>query len=51
MYVCEYGLKQKWLGVLFALFPGITAFGIGDMVQANSISVMVNVTEDVKESI
>ncbi|KZL89840.1 alanine/glycine:cation symporter family protein [Clostridium magnum] len=44
MYVCEYGLKQKWLGVLFALFAGIAAFGIGNMVQANSISVMVNET-------
>lgn len=44
MYVCEYGLKKKWLGVLFALFASVAAFGIGNMVQANSISVMVNET-------
>lgn len=44
MYVCEYGLKKKWLGVLFALFASIAAFGIGDMVQANSISVMTKET-------
>lgn len=44
MYVCEHGLGQKWLGVLFAFFAGIAAFGIGNMVQANSISVMVNET-------
>lgn len=44
MYVCEHGLKMKWLGVLFAFFAGIAAFGIGNMVQANSISVMVNET-------
>lgn len=44
MYVLEYGLKKKWLGVLFALFTSVAAFGIGCMVQANSISVMVNET-------
>ncbi len=41
MYVLEYGLKQKWLAVLFALFTAIAAFGIGCMVQANSIASMV----------
>ncbi|SKA77362.1 alanine or glycine:cation symporter, AGCS family [Caloramator quimbayensis] len=44
MYVLEYGMKKKWLGWLFALFTSIAAFGIGCMVQANSISVMVNET-------
>lgn len=38
MYVLERGLKAKWLGVLFAIFTAIAAFGIGNMVQANSIS-------------
>jgi len=38
MYVLERGLGQKWLGVLFAAFTAIAAFGIGDMVQANSIA-------------
>lgn len=41
MYVLEYGLKMKWLGILFAIFASTAAFGIGNMVQANSISVLV----------
>jgi alanine or glycine:cation symporter, AGCS family len=38
MYVLERGLKQRWLGVLFAALTAVAAFGIGCMVQANSIS-------------
>jgi len=38
MYVLERGLKCKWLGVLFALFTAIAAFGIGNMVQANAMA-------------
>jgi len=38
MYYLERGLGQKWLGVLFALFGAVAAFGIGNMVQANAIS-------------
>lgn len=38
MYYLEYGLKQKWLGILFAVFAAISAFGIGNMVQANSVA-------------
>jgi alanine or glycine:cation symporter, AGCS family len=41
MYVLEHGLKQKWAGVLFAIFTSVAAFGIGCMVQANSVSSMV----------
>jgi alanine or glycine:cation symporter, AGCS family len=41
MYVLERGLNKKWLAVLFAAFTSVTAFGIGNMVQANSISSMV----------
>ncbi len=44
MYAIEFGMKQKWLAVLFALFTAISAFGIGNMVQANSISTMVQDT-------
>ncbi|HEX9971066.1 MAG TPA: amino acid carrier protein, partial [bacterium] len=44
MYVLERGMNQKWLGIIFAAFTAITAFGIGNMVQANSISTMVNET-------
>lgn len=41
MYVLERGLNMKWLAVLFAAFTSVTAFGIGSMVQANSISTLV----------
>jgi alanine or glycine:cation symporter, AGCS family len=44
MYVLERGLKMKWLAILFAAFTSVTAFGIGNMVQANSISTMVEET-------
>jgi len=37
MYYLEKGLKQKWLGILFAFFALIASFGIGNMVQANSV--------------
>ena len=38
MYYLERGLGQKWLGVLFAFFAIIASFGIGNMVQANSVA-------------
>lgn len=38
MYYIEKGLGQKWLGILFALFAVIASFGIGNMVQANSVA-------------
>jgi AGCS family alanine or glycine:cation symporter len=38
MYVLERGMGQRWLGVAFAAFTAVAAFGIGNMVQANSIS-------------
>ncbi len=41
MYVLERGMKQRWLGVIFAALMCVTALGIGNMVQANSISTMV----------
>jgi len=41
MYALERGLNMKWLAILFAIFTGFAAFGIGNMVQANSISSMV----------
>jgi len=44
MYVLERGMKARWLGMLFAAFTAVTAFGIGNMVQANSISSMLNET-------
>lgn len=44
MYVLEKGMNNKFLAVLFAAFTAITAFGIGNMVQANSISHLVDET-------
>src|SRR5687767_4398163 len=38
MYALEKGLGLKWLGMLFALLTVVASFGIGNMVQANSIS-------------
>jgi alanine or glycine:cation symporter, AGCS family len=36
MYYLEKGLGQKWLGMCFAFFGAMAAFGIGNMVQANT---------------
>lgn len=42
MYALEKGLKMKWLGILFCIFTSLAAFGIGNTVQANSISLLIN---------
>ncbi len=44
MYVLERGMHAKWLGIVFAALTAIAAFGIGNMVQANSISSLVKET-------
>ncbi|MDR0954921.1 MAG: sodium:alanine symporter family protein [Rikenellaceae bacterium] len=41
MYALERGLKMKWLAVLFCVFTALAAFGIGNTVQANSISMLL----------
>jgi AGCS family alanine or glycine:cation symporter len=38
MYYISKGLGIKWLSYLFALFASIAAFGIGNMVQSNSVA-------------
>ena len=38
MYYISKGLNAKWLGALFAFFAAIAAFGIGNMVQSNSVA-------------
>lgn len=38
MYYISRGLGWKWLGILFAVFASIAAFGIGNMVQSNSVA-------------
>jgi AGCS family alanine or glycine:cation symporter len=42
MYVLERGMNAKWLGILFAIFTAVAAFGIGNMVQTNSIATLVH---------
>lgn len=38
MFVIEHGMKMKWLGILFAIFTAIAAFGIGNMFQAKAVA-------------
>ena len=38
MYYLKNGLKSPFLAFLFALFTSIAAFGIGNMVQSNSVA-------------
>lgn len=38
MYYIERGLHCKWLAWLFALFGAVAAFGIGNLVQVNSVA-------------
>ena len=42
-YISE-GLGLPWLGMLFALMGSIAAFGIGSMVQSNSVAVALEAT-------
>ncbi len=44
MFALERGLHAKWLAILFAVFTALAAFGIGNTVQANSISMLLNET-------
>jgi AGCS family alanine or glycine:cation symporter len=51
MYYIKNGLGKKWswMATLFALFAGIAGFGIGNMVQANSIANALNVNFAIPE--
>ncbi|WP_300812225.1 alanine/glycine:cation symporter family protein [uncultured Bacteroides sp.] len=42
MYALERGLGMRWLAVLFCVFTAVAAFGIGNTVQANSISLLMD---------
>ena len=44
MYALDRGLGMKWLAVLFCVFTALAAFGIGNLVQANSIAIIANDT-------
>ncbi|MCK4907648.1 MAG: sodium:alanine symporter family protein [Spirochaetes bacterium] len=44
MYYITHGLKKKWLGIVFAVFAAIAAFGIGNMVQSNAVIKAVGIS-------
>lgn len=48
MYYLTEGAGLKWLGILFALFAAIAAFGIGNMVQAKAVAEQFNHTFGIK---
>ncbi|WP_339510994.1 alanine/glycine:cation symporter family protein [Pseudomonas sp. RL_15y_Pfl2_60] len=49
MYAIKNGLGKKWLwlGTAFAIFGGLAGFGIGNMVQVNSMAHALETTFDV----
>src|SRR5690606_28085173 len=47
MYVLKNGLGMPWLGAIFALLTALAAFGIGNMVQANSVADALRTSLDV----
>jgi AGCS family alanine or glycine:cation symporter len=44
MYTLKKGLHAPWLGAIFALLTALAAFGIGNMVQANSVAESLRAT-------
>lgn len=42
MYALERGLGCRWLGLIFAFCTVVASFFIGNMIQCNSISMMLN---------
>ena len=44
MYYISKGLGWKWLGALFAIFATVASFGIGNMVQSNSVADVMEAT-------
>jgi AGCS family alanine or glycine:cation symporter len=53
MYAIKNGLGARWawLGAIFAIFGGLAGFGIGNMVQANSIADALNNSFGVSHSL
>ncbi len=47
MYVLEHGVKKKGMAVAFALFTVLASFGIGNSVQAHSISAAITGQVDI----
>ena len=51
MYVLSKGLGLPWLGTIFALLTALAAFGIGNMVQANSVAGALNASFGISPSL
>ena len=47
MYVLERGMNCRWLGLVFAALTAISAFGIGNAVQANSVATLLRETMNI----
>ena len=47
MYYLTYGLNMPRLGMLFAIFTALAAFGIGNMTQANAVSQILSTQMDI----
>jgi AGCS family alanine or glycine:cation symporter len=47
MYYIQNGLGCRWLALLFALFGSLAAFGIGNMVQSNSVAAALDSAFDI----
>lgn len=44
MFALEKGLGMKWLAILFAIFTALATFGIGNTVQSNAMTTLLNET-------
>jgi AGCS family alanine or glycine:cation symporter len=51
MYTLKKGLGLPWLGAMFALLTAVAAFGIGNMVQANSVAESLRASFDLSPAI
>ncbi len=51
MYALSRGLGLKWLAVLFCIFTALASFGIGNMVQAKSVSALLFENYDISRHI
>jgi AGCS family alanine or glycine:cation symporter len=53
MYAIRNGLGRRWawLGAMFAVFGGLAGFGIGNMVQANSIAAAMQNSFDISPTV
>lgn len=49
MYYISKGLNAKWLAYIFAGFASIAAFGIGNMLQSNSVAASLKVSFGINE--